>query len=281
MNFSSHIPEHYHGVIYSSKLNLFFMRIPKSASTYIRGRIFQSSPREVDFSKLKENVLDDLKSYELLDSLPFTDTKYFSQHKHTPMIIFVRNPLERCCSGVAELFNLHIKMPNTEPPKDYVGHMEHNAKIYKKYPTLIESMITDKISRSNTIFDLWQEAVEYFGYTDTIPENHLVPQSYWISEIMKVKDNLVFFEVNDSLHDNVTHYISDQIGTEFKTSGGRANNSYDKPISMFTNSYLKAKICDSSSNSPLRQSALEIYKEDIELYNSLKSNFYTLGEDQS
>ena len=269
----------YHGVIHSHELNLLSLRIPKSACSYLRRYVFQSHVSEISYDQLKN--VDKSRAYEIFESLPFTDTEFFSQLKNTPMIIFVREPLERCCSGIAELINTHFRLPDSEIPEDYFARIEHNTKLYKKYPVLVESLIRDKISKAESIYEMWRLAYGYEGYPEKIRENHLVPQTYWINEIMKVKDNLMFFEVNDFLHDNVMHYISNHTGTIFETEGNRANNSYDKPISLFTKSYVQAKICDESSNSPLRESALEIYQEDIELYNSLKPKFYTLGQKDS
>lgn len=273
----------YHGVIHSPEFDLLSLRIPKSACSYLRRHVLQSHRQVVTYDEL--DSADKSKTYEIFESLPFTDTKFFSQFKDTPMIIFVREPLERCCSGVAELMNSFIKLPGAELPSDYFERSTHTTMLYKKYPVIFESMITDKISKADNLYELWRDAYGYNDIPDKIRENHLVPQVYWVSEIMKVKDNIVFFEVNDFLHDNVTHYISNHTGTNFEVEPSddhnRANNSYDKPVALFTKSYLKAKICDEASNSPLRQSALEIYDKDIELYNSLKSKFYTLGQEEA
>ncbi len=265
----------YHGVLHSSELNLLSLRIPKSACTYLRDGVF-GGPEEIQFNQLKD--FDISRPYEIFESLPFADTEYFSQYKKTPMIIFVRDPLERFCSCAGFLMNIHFDPTDNELPKEYIEHMEYNASKFAKYPVLIESIIADKISKSNTLYDLMNNIFGYEDYDGPLADNHLAPQAYWINEIMKVKDNLVFIEVNDFTHDNVAHYISNHIQKPFVTDITRANNSYDRPISMFTKSYLKAKICDVSSNSPLRQSALETYKEDIELYNRLKPEFYRGGE---
>ena len=283
MKFVSTKENFYHGVIHSSKLNLLSLRIPKSACSYLRKIVFESHLDVVQYDELKD--LDITSTYEIFESLHFHNGPDFFSNRliaDTPMIIIVRDPLERCCSGIAEIMNTRFALPGSEAEGGYHDRISKNYKLYMKYPSLVESIIEDKISISNSIYELYNN-------TEVVPttlpldhvfnDNHLVPQTHWLSEIMKVKDNIVFFEAGDFLTDNLIHFISNHIEQPFELDRTRANTSYSKPISMFTKSYLKAKICDKASNSPLRQSALEVYHKDIELYNSLKSKFYTLGQE--
>lgn len=287
MKFVSTKGNFYHGVIHSSKLNLLSLRIPKSACSYLRKNVFKSHLNTVKNNETYDvsKDLDITSTYEIFESLDFHNGLEFFGNRliaDTPMIIVVREPLERCCSGIAEIMNTRFALPGLRSEGAYNERILKNHKLYMKYPSLIESIIEDKISISNSIYELYNNTHEV---PKTLPvdhvfhDNHLVPQTHWLSEIMKVKDNIVFFEVNDFLTDNLIHFISNHIQQPFELDQTRANTSYSKPISMFTKSYLKAKICDKDSNSPLRQSALEVYHEDIELYNSLKPKFYTLGQE--
>ena len=125
----------------------------------------------------------------------------------------------------------------------------------------------------------------YRGIKHFEGDNHFATQSTWIKPLQQVKENVVYFEVNDYLMDNVNHWmkthnqrrLSPNMPT-WQSMISRENSAISNSWQQFIKSQLKAYLMDTKLNHTFRKDAIELYQEDINLYNELRPEFYRAGE---
>jgi len=293
----SRAPGYFHGVVHSEDYRIFSLRIPKSACSTMRKTLSISTQNDVERRDWKNDKIPNTSTYEIYENLSFEESQdFFNQPEivNDPMIIFVRDPLERMCSAMSETLKVFSPIPGD--PHNTCGQfltlyrekIYHLEELYKHRPLAFENQFKEFVTASASLKDFLinfklGKGIEFFE-----GDNHYALQSTWIKPLQQVKENVVYFEVNDYLMDNLNHWMKThnqrRLGPNNPTwqpMNNRENSAITNSWQQFIKSQLKAYLMDSKLNHTFRNDAIELYQEDINLYNELRPEFYRVGEQRA
>lgn len=282
----------YHGVLHNTTMDILSFRMPKSACSTLR-KFFISSVKDFEYrSDWKNDGIDILGNYEIFQDLSFDDSDEYFNHPDiadTPLIIFFRDPLERLCSAISEYVKVGGLMPGDEIHNNVFRTMYHHymekihaqSYLYNLRPQMFEQQLIDNFnSHSDNLYEFIWSFMRQDHTPKFISDNHLTPQSYWLEPVQKVKQDIVYFEVDDYLTENFNHYLKSRSNTDLVMTTSRQNDSRQNSYQTFVKNYIRPMITNPVLDHPFHQQAKEIYQTDLEMYESLKPQFYRAGEQE-
>ena len=291
--FRSTAPGVYHGVLHHSSLNILSFRMPKSACSSLRKFFHKSLNDFVLRDDWENDGIDISANYEIFENLKFEDSKKYFDHPgiaDTPLIVFFRDPLERLCSGISEFVKVGGYIPGNKVHNDvfktlytqYGQKISAQSYLYNLRPSQFEQQLIDRFnSHCDNLYEFYSSLIiNHNSKLAYIADNHLTPQSYWLKPVQKVKQDIVYFELDDYLTENFNHYLKSISNTDLGIDPIRENNSRNNSYQLFVKNYIRPMITNPVLNHPFHQQAKEIYKTDLEMYESLKPKFYRAGEQE-
>jgi hypothetical protein len=283
-------PGYFHGVVHNEEYKVFSLRIPKSACSTMRKILLVNTTEETERRDWKNDKIQSTSTYEIFEDLAFEDSLEFFNDpaiESHPMLIFVRDPLERLCSALSETLKVFSPIPNDpnntcgQYLREYRDKIYHLERLYDHRPLAFENQFRESATSSSSLSDFLvslnlSKGLEYFN-----GDNHYAPQGTWIRPLQQVKTNVVYFEVNDYLMDNLNHWMRTHNTNKkmaYEPKYNKENSSRTNFWQQFVNSQLKVYLMDTKLNHTFRNDAISLYQEDIDLYNELKPQFYQGGQ---
>lgn len=235
-----------HLCLFDHDRKIFTVKIPKAASSWLV-TLFNNIPN---------------KRMDVEDYLAFRDP--IEKFKDYKFIAMIRDPVDRYASMCAETFTRQYQKINTET-KDLIGYN-----------------ISDEWQQQFKIdFDQWfsgkkvSDIIEFMSL-DPVHKLHFEPQVYFLADIEKYHENIVWFEVDYDLSSNVKLWmLTNDIAVFNDPEEFGWNRSQNHPFRKFIKNYVTDLI---ETEHGYREQIQDYYRSDMDHYHEKLKLCYRLGE---